>query len=97
MLRDAKLPLDRFTLIVGPNGSGKSTALTALQAIAHPQLFNFDQLVSADLRNTIETVVRVEATFAPPLGITLIREWKDSRSENGHSSARIFFAEDDFN
>ena len=29
-LRDAKLPLSRFTLIVGGNGSGKSTALNAI-------------------------------------------------------------------
>lgn len=33
-LRNAVLPLGRFTLIVGPNGSGKSTALQALQAAA---------------------------------------------------------------
>jgi len=32
-LRDAKLPLSRFTLIVGANGSGKSTALSALLAL----------------------------------------------------------------
>ena len=30
-LRDATLPLGRFTLIVGPNGSGKSTALQRLE------------------------------------------------------------------
>jgi predicted ATPase len=29
-LRDTKLPLSQFTLIVGPNGSGKSTALAGL-------------------------------------------------------------------
>ncbi len=29
-LRDTKLPLGRFTLVVGPNGSGKSTALSAV-------------------------------------------------------------------
>lgn len=33
-LRDAVLPLSRFTLLVGPNGSGKSTALQALQLAA---------------------------------------------------------------
>lgn len=32
VLRDATLPLGRFTLIVGPNGSGKSTALQGFQA-----------------------------------------------------------------
>ena len=32
-LRDATLPLGRFTLIVGANGTGKTTALTALSQI----------------------------------------------------------------
>ena len=31
VLRDTKLPLGQFTLIVGPNGSGKSTALEGLR------------------------------------------------------------------
>lgn len=34
VLRDAALPLGRFTLIIGPNGSGKSTALQALREFA---------------------------------------------------------------
>ena len=33
VLRDAVLPLGRFTLLVGPNGSGKSTVLHALKAL----------------------------------------------------------------
>jgi predicted ATPase len=37
-LRDATLPLSRFTLIVGPNGSGKSTALNAFLALNDPRL-----------------------------------------------------------
>ncbi|MEP7339973.1 MAG: ATP-binding protein [Acidobacteriota bacterium] len=32
-LRDTRLPLNRFTLIIGPNGSGKSTALKAIEAL----------------------------------------------------------------
>src|SRR4030095_16457723 len=36
VLRDATLPLSRFTLIVGPNGSGKSTAIKALQEVRYP-------------------------------------------------------------
>jgi len=44
VLRDAKLPLGRFTLIVGPNGSGKSTALSAFMAIREMGNYSFDQL-----------------------------------------------------
>ncbi len=35
-LKDATLPLARFTLIVGPNGSGKSTVTQALRFAASP-------------------------------------------------------------
>jgi predicted ATPase len=35
VLRDATLPLSRFTLIVGPNGSGKSTAIQALREVRY--------------------------------------------------------------
>lgn len=37
-LRDATLPLGRFTLLVGPNGSGKSSALQALAIAAKPTI-----------------------------------------------------------
>lgn len=33
-IRDATLPLGRFTLLIGANGSGKSTAVQALNAVA---------------------------------------------------------------
>lgn len=39
VLRDATLPLSRFTLIVGPNGSGKSTAMQALVVARNPSKF----------------------------------------------------------
>ena len=48
-LRDAKLPLGRFTLIVGPNGSGKSTALKGVMALARRLEFNGDLLRTAGL------------------------------------------------
>jgi len=49
-LRDATLPLGRFTLIVGPNGSGKSTALQALQALHEPKGLDYLRIVSAHQR-----------------------------------------------
>jgi predicted ATPase len=36
ILKDARLPLGRFTIIVGPNSSGKTTALAGLAAAALP-------------------------------------------------------------
>lgn len=46
-LRDAELPLGRFTLLVGPNGSGKSTALRALVALSQPNSVRFDEFATA--------------------------------------------------
>jgi len=43
-LRNAKLPLSQFTLIVGPNGSGKSTALQSVLYLNDPGRTDFDQI-----------------------------------------------------
>lgn len=45
VLREATLPLGRFSLIVGPNGSGKSTALSAFTAFLGGSL-PYDRIVS---------------------------------------------------
>jgi predicted ATPase len=47
VLKDATLPLGRFTLIIGPNGSGKSTALLGLEMLRSPTKSR-KQVVSAD-------------------------------------------------
>lgn len=46
-LRNAKLPLSQFTLIVGPNGCGKSTALNAFAFFGSPGSKNFFHLRTA--------------------------------------------------
>ncbi len=46
LLRDAKLPLGRFTLLVGPNGSGKSTAIEGLSFLAHSPAGNMKSKLS---------------------------------------------------
>ena len=59
ILRDAELPLGRFTLIVGPNGSGKSTALQALQVLNQTSQPNFERFVTAGLATTDTTTVKI--------------------------------------
>ncbi|HLG13298.1 MAG TPA: AAA family ATPase [Blastocatellia bacterium] len=73
-LRDAKLPLGRFTLIVGPNGSGKSTVFQALKSL-QPQLLSFHQIVSAELRGSADAIVEVVVSWGPPYDGMVIFEW----------------------
>jgi len=55
-LRDATLPLGRFTLIVGANGTGKTTAINALNIIIKPTSFSWKEIVSASNVNKDEPV-----------------------------------------
>lgn len=59
VLRNAKLPLGWFTLLVGPNGSGKSTAIQALEAVGQSQHLPPSHFASAGSRaEKLEVVVR---------------------------------------
>jgi predicted ATPase len=66
-LRDAKLPLSRFTLIVGANGSGKSTALKGVLAFKHSQHQHLNQLRTAGVSSAES--------------ITLTAGWKESGND----------------
>lgn len=46
VLRQAKLPMGRCTVIVGPNGSGKSTVMQALDLLAGRTRFNRSEMAS---------------------------------------------------
>jgi predicted ATPase len=48
-LRDATLPLGRFTLIVGANGTGKTTAIKAMKLTKNIRRFLYLDVVSAGL------------------------------------------------
>lgn len=77
VLRDATLPLSRFTLIVGPNGSGKSTALQALEAMSHQRSWDLHQVASAGLPLNEIPRPRIarNSTKVPPGGVAVILKW----------------------
>src|ERR1035441_5524577 len=64
-LRDATVPLSRFTLIVGPNGSGKSTALNAFLALNDPSLLSCNQSAGAPNSESVKLTAgwKSERTF----------------------------------
>lgn len=57
-LRNARLPLSCFTLIVGANGSGKSTALNAVLALANPNKWKGQQLRTAGVPGYEDVTLR---------------------------------------
>lgn len=75
VLRDATLPLGRFTLIVGPNGSGKSTALQALQAVNETRSLNFHKFATAGLQLTNALVEVILRWGAPHEGTVTTARW----------------------
>jgi predicted ATPase len=66
VLRDATLPLGRFTLIVGPNGSGKTTALQGFRAARSPGDFTFDSVAYAGALNPGFNGVDIIIKWAAP-------------------------------
>ena len=77
-LKDARLPLSRFTLLVGPNGSGKTTALQALIGISGRSSYNLNSIRSATAKP--EEAVEVTLHWAAPWeGISTRTIWKDAQ------------------
>ena len=74
MLRDATLPLGRFTLIVGPNGSGKSTAMLAFRTAAAPSL-DVQRFVTKGLPSE-NAVIEIELHWHKPYeGVFMQVRW----------------------
>ena len=87
VLRDATLPLGRFTLIVGPNGSGKSTALQALQAVTNPP--QFYMVATAGLQSKADTAVEVVLQWGTPYeGVVSTAHWSPSDYSLSHQDSR---------
>jgi predicted ATPase len=80
-LRDAILPLNRFTLIVGPNGSGKSSVLQALVAFkaSHTAAQEFFRFVTAGQPQDGSAGVRVTLNWDKPIeGVVATHTWHPS-------------------
>ncbi|MCI0676249.1 MAG: AAA family ATPase [Phycisphaerales bacterium] len=74
-LRDTKLRLSRFNLLVGPNGSGKSTVMQALQKLPSQNLNDYSRFASAGIKlgTDVQVIVRWTNVFQ---GATTIARWK---------------------
>ena len=64
VLREATLPLGRFTLIVGPNGSGKSTAMQAFSFVRNVKQYDYHKIVTAGLAAPDDIEVELTHSFA---------------------------------
>ena len=64
VLRDATLPLSRFTLIVGANGSGKSTAMQALSKFVSPSYADSYEIITADQKHADTATVSITIDWA---------------------------------
>ncbi len=71
-LRDATLPLGRFTLIVGANGTGKTSALNSINILKSPESFSWNDIVSAGADQ--DTVVSISLD-----SINWLWQWKYSQ------------------
>lgn len=58
-IRNATLPLGRFTLIVGANSSGKSTAMEAFDFVRQRDPSSFQRFISVELRGSNEAKISV--------------------------------------
>src|SRR6185503_6794728 len=82
-LKNAKLPLSRFTLIVGANSSGKSTALQSVLALRGPGQLKFDQVRTAGVPET--EAVLITAKWGEAENEFLIKmEWNKPQYPGGY-------------
>lgn len=84
-LRDCRLPLGRFTLIVGPNGSGKSTAMQALKIASKPEKVFWDEIVSIGLLDAEDSDTELEVIDKRSDGseIPLRAKWTAGKDSSG--------------
>lgn len=87
-LRDATLPLERFTLIVGANGTGKTTAMTGLSMAARLIDYKWEDVVSSGVE---ESPVEISVSFPITTPELITVSLKKQQSE---SSIKVEFQTD---
>lgn len=90
VLKDAKLPLGPFTLIVGANGSGKSTALQAIRMVHEFNQYSYSMVAHVEAFAEAKPAVEVGLQWGSPYNLFLKIKWESSGlptptwgSENG--------------
>ena len=74
-LRDARLELGRYNLVVGPNGSGKSTLLAGLQLISEQREFPSSRVRSVGTDRDVEHVSVTVDWYGNPKHGSASVEW----------------------
>src|SRR5271166_5315887 len=97
-LRDVRVGLQRFTVLVGPNGSGKSSVLQALNGLSRvfqqpPQNQNdgeINQALSRGAQGPVEITAQVggmcyryRSQFTPPGGVRALPHALEAAAEIG--------------
>ena len=86
VLRDARLPLSQFTLIVGPNGSGKSTVFRGLECLWVNHQFTYLGLVTAGRTDPVS----IDAHWKDDGGEMKVRvSWRKNRETAGPSFSDV--------
>jgi predicted ATPase len=81
-LRNATLPLGRFTLLVGANGTGKSTAINGFKILTNPKSAEWEKIASIGLKyESVKISVFIDDFQNIPF---LSEQW----NENGYVDTR---------
>ena len=98
-LRNATLPLGPFTLILGPNGSGKTTAMQAFSFVQHPNLYDYNKIVTAGLPEPADVEVHLtdDVTGLPTSAVLHHPAWQDEDPQPPEEEPGFYHDEEEDN